>query len=144
MHTYELVPSRATLRATGCWDRDISGEQPRWNVPSLAVHTVTLRWYLENEALYFFLFHHCLSYVREIRRPIFMAPVFTTWGCYVRRYTSCMCVGGELTTGILSSQSQCRVLVCCICVGDLKLGTFPVFFLCPHWQTWGYVRCFTY
>ena len=46
---------RHVLRGTGCWDRGLSCEKTREDVPVLGVHIIALRWYfLDNKVLCFF------------------------------------------------------------------------------------------
>ena len=46
---------RHVLRGTGCWDRGLSCEKAKGNVPVLRVHIIALRWYfLGNKVLCFF------------------------------------------------------------------------------------------
>ena len=52
---------RHVLRGTGCWDRGLSCEKAKGNVPVLRVHIIAFRWYfLGNEVLCFFLFRPSL------------------------------------------------------------------------------------
>ena len=46
---------RHVLRGTDCWDRGLSCEKAKGNVPVLRVHIIAFRWYfLGNEVLWFF------------------------------------------------------------------------------------------
>ena len=46
---------RHVLRGTGCWDRGLSCEKARGDVPVLGVHIIALRWYfLDSKVLCFF------------------------------------------------------------------------------------------
>ena len=67
---------RHVLRGTDCWDRGLSCEKAKGNVPVLLVHIIAFRWYfLGNEVLCFFLFRPSLPVMCYYNMHVLMSNV---------------------------------------------------------------------
>ena len=72
---------RHVLRGTGCWDRGLSCEKAKRNVPVLRVHIIAFWWYfLGNEVLCFF--HSRVSHHRPCLNTVI-------WLHYIALLSSC-------------------------------------------------------
>ena len=65
---------RHVLRGTDCWDRGLSCENARWDVPVLGVHIIALRWYFLDSQVLCFFFPSLPVLCREINRSCKAVP----------------------------------------------------------------------
>ena len=142
---------RHVLRGTGCWDRGLSCEKAKGNVPVLRVHIIALRWYFLGTKVLCFFFsvtacHVLLIYARAYVQRSFVHTVLipiVPYCIYVYLYIPLFTVLCPVflpachTTGFAwvplydyTKLHNCRLVQCITVSYWASVGPVPLVFYC--------------